>query len=66
MSDLYMRLAVRVVELKESFRSQKGQGMVEYGLILVLVSLVVVVALGLVGGQLNTTFNSVVTKLTNA
>ncbi len=66
MLDLYMRFAVRVVELKESFRSQKGQGMVEYGLILVLVSLVVVVALGLVGGQLNTQFNSVVTKLTNA
>jgi Flp pilus assembly pilin Flp len=38
--------------------------MVEYSLILLLVGLAVVVTLSLVGGPINTMFNSVVTRLT--
>lgn len=37
-----------------------GQGLVEYALILVLVSLVVIVALQILGGKVNGIFNQVV------
>ena len=37
----------------------RGQGMVEYGLILLLVAIAVVIALTAVGGKLATVFNSV-------
>ena len=42
---------------------EAGQGLVEYGLIIVLVSSVVVVALTAVGNQLNTVFNNIVSLL---
>lgn len=42
---------------------ESGQGMVEYGLIIVVVALVAVIGLGLMGGQLNTLFNGLVAKL---
>jgi Flp/Fap pilin component. len=42
---------------------EEGQTMVEYGLIIAVVALVVVGALILVGGQLSTTFNNIVTQL---
>ena len=38
---------------------EKGQGMVEYALILVLVSVVALVALGLIGTNVNGVFNSI-------
>jgi pilus assembly protein Flp/PilA len=42
---------------------QKGQGMVEYALILVLVSIVVIVILLTMGGQISNVFSNVVTAL---
>ena len=42
---------------------EEGQGLVEYGLIIVLVSIVVVGALISVGGQLNNVFNNIVSQL---
>ena len=47
-------------------RSEKGQGLVEYALIIVLVSIVVIVALGLLGGQVNTVFEAITTTLGGA
>ncbi|HEU5422068.1 MAG TPA: Flp family type IVb pilin [Nitrolancea sp.] len=41
----------------------EGQGMVEYGLILVLVSVVVITILTTMGGTLNTVFTTVNTAL---
>jgi len=49
----------------KSIKNEKGQGMVEYALIIGLVAIVVVVALGLVGGSITDTFNSIVDKLGN-
>ena len=49
-----------VPEVKEEF---EGQGMVEYGLILVLVSVVVITILTTMGGTLNTVFTTVNTAL---
>jgi pilus assembly protein Flp/PilA len=40
-------------------RGQRGQGMVEYGLILLLVAIAVVVALTSLGGQLKPVFNTI-------
>ena len=42
---------------------QEGQGMVEYALILVLVSIVVIVILITMGGQIANVFSNVVTAL---
>jgi len=47
-------------------RHEKAQGLVEYALIIVLVSLVVIVALGLLGGQITTVFENITTELGGA
>lgn len=47
----------------ESGRAQAGQGMVEYALILVLVSIVVILILLTMGGQIQNVFSNVVTAL---
>lgn len=44
----------------------EGQGMVEYALILVLVSVVAIIALTAVGGQIKSVFNSITGSLTAA
>jgi len=46
-----------------SRRPQSGQGMVEYALILVLVSIVVIVILLTMGNQINNVFSNVVAAL---
>ena len=38
---------------------ERGQGLVEYGLILVLIAIVVIVILGVVGQQVNNVFSNV-------
>ncbi len=48
----------------EIARREEGQAMVEYGLIVGLVSIVAVVALGLVGTNVDTIFDRIVTALT--
>ena len=63
MLELYVRFAIAKMGFVERLRSQKGQGMVEYGLILVLVSIAVIGTLLALSGQLKTTFNSIVTGL---
>jgi len=59
MLGLTTHIARRVTALEERLVDQRGQGMVEYGLILVLVSIAVVIALTALGGQLNSVFNSI-------
>jgi pilus assembly protein Flp/PilA len=48
---------------KRLWNDEEGQGMVEYGLIIALVSIVVIAALVLVGDELVTVFNGIVTTL---
>lgn len=45
--------------MKEFIRNEEGQGMVEYGLILALVAVVVIVALSAVGNKIGAIFNKV-------
>ena len=40
-------------------REEKGQGMVEYGLIIALVSIAVIAAITLLGGNLNNIFETI-------
>jgi len=47
----------------QALRNQKGQGMVEYGLILGLVAVVVVGILTSMGSQLQSKFQTIVTAL---
>ena len=49
--------------LKTSIRSQKGQGMVEYGLILALVSLSVIAAVTLMGNNVGNMFTNAAANL---
>jgi pilus assembly protein Flp/PilA len=50
----------RLVRLYRNWRSQSGQGLVEYGLILVVVSIVAIFLMVALGGQLNNMFSDVV------
>ena len=63
MLGIYTRLVLSVADVKDRLRSQRGQGMVEYGLILVLVSIAVIASLLLLSGQLKTVFNNIVSGL---
>jgi pilus assembly protein Flp/PilA len=44
---------------------EKGQGMVEYALILVLIAIVVLVVLALMGTRVSITFSNIASALTN-
>jgi pilus assembly protein Flp/PilA len=63
MLEAFNRLALHLATRRDRVRGQAGQGLVEYGLILVLVSIAVVVALTAVSGQLGTVFNTITNKL---
>jgi pilus assembly protein Flp/PilA len=52
-------------KLRGLVNRQEGQGMVEYALILVLVSIVVIVILLTMGNQIKNVFSNVVTALGN-
>jgi pilus assembly protein Flp/PilA len=45
--------------LRPALREQRGQGMVEYALILVLIAIVVIVIVTVVGQQVNNVFSNV-------
>lgn len=45
---------------------EEGQGLVEYALIILLVSIVVIVVLGLLGGQVQNVFNQITIALGGA
>lgn len=51
-------------KFRKWFRSRKGQGMVEYALILVLISIVAIALLRGVGGSVSRTFSTVNSSLT--
>ena len=46
--------------------NNKGQGLVEYALILVLIAMVVFAALQMFGGQLNNTYENIDSKVSEA
>ena len=54
---------IKGVNAEVKLQGQAGQGMVEYALILVLVSIVVIVILLTMGGQIQNVFSNVVAAL---
>ena len=52
--------------MKNLFKDENGQGMVEYGLIIALVAIVVIVALKALAPAISNIFDSAATELTNA
>jgi pilus assembly protein Flp/PilA len=52
--------------LKRLFYEEDGQGMVEYGLIIALIAIAVILVLTNIGGGLNTIFGRVETELQTA
>lgn len=60
------RVAWRVAELRAGARRGHGQGMVEYGLILALIAVSLLIVIGFVTGGLKTAFNTVSSSLNSA
>ena len=48
---------------KNRLREEKGATAVEYGIMVALIAVAIIVAVGLLGGQLNTLFTDVTAKL---
>lgn len=64
--DQITKLYVSFMSYLQAFKKdEKGQGLVEYALILVLIAIVVMAALKLVGTQTSTTFSTVDSALQN-
>ena len=54
------------IGIKRFLKDEEGVTMIEYGLIAALISVVVIIALTGVGGNLKTTFTMICTKLAGA
>jgi pilus assembly protein Flp/PilA len=66
MGNRVLEAGERIRELVERLRNnQEGQGMVEYALILVLISIVVIVILSTLGKTVNNVFSNVSHGLAN-
>jgi pilus assembly protein Flp/PilA len=60
MGSRFLEVGERIRELIEQLRTrEEGQGMVEYALILVLISIVVIVILSTLGKTLNNVYSNV-------
>jgi pilus assembly protein Flp/PilA len=55
-----------LMQLKTRINNEKGQGMVEYGLIIGLIAIVVIAALTAMGDGLESVFNNITGELNNA
>jgi pilus assembly protein Flp/PilA len=53
------KLFLKVTDLLNRAKREEGQGLVEYALILVLVSIAAIVALGLIGTNITTILNTI-------
>ena len=59
MLNLFVSIQNRIAEL----RDEEGQTMAEYGVILALITVAVVLTIGLLGGAINTAFQTVLSNL---
>jgi len=59
-----MILKAKELLRRAGVRDEEGQTLIEYALIVALISIAVIVILGLVGGQLNTIFTQIRDALT--
>ena len=52
-----------LLRLRAALAAEEGQGMTEYGLILVLIAIVVVLMLGVLGHQVNNAYSNIANSL---
>jgi pilus assembly protein Flp/PilA len=52
--------------VKSLVRSEEGQDLLEYALLVALIALVAIAAVGLAGGSVKTIFNDIANQLTGA
>jgi pilus assembly protein Flp/PilA len=57
---MYHYIRARIITLQ---KSERGASAVEYGLLVGLIAVAIIVTVGLLGGQLNTLFGTVETEL---
>lgn len=62
MTELYCKMVSKLTQLK----SKKGQTLVEYGLILALVSIILIAILTIMGNQIKTIFGKITATLSQA
>ena len=60
---MFTKMMVTLNAYVAGLQKEEGQGLAEYALIIVLVSIAVVVALSLVGDEINTVFTGIQQKL---
>ena len=53
----------RITRWLATFSREEGQAAVEYGVLLALILVVAIVAIGVLGGEVNDAFNAVVDKM---
>ncbi|GGH93158.1 Flp family type IVb pilin [Arthrobacter liuii] len=63
MLSLIATLQTLGLNLKNRFHDEKGATAVEYGIMVGLIAVVIIVAVSTLGGQLNTMFTGVTAKL---
>ena len=52
-----------MTSLRTAYANEEGQGMTEYGLILVLIAIVVILMLGVLGGQVSNQYSNISNSL---
>lgn len=62
----YIRVVTKVSDIRERLRDDRGQGLVEYGLIIALVAIVLVAALVALTGGLKGVFGNITGTLNNS
>ena len=63
MKDTLLKLYVKAQVLRESLKSENGQDLIEYALVVALIALAATVGMKAVAGNINTAFTSIGTKL---
>ncbi|MEZ4725719.1 MAG: Flp family type IVb pilin [Caldilineaceae bacterium] len=62
---MFTKMMVTLNAYAAGLKREEGQGLAEYALIIVLVSIAVVTALGLVGDEIENVFTSIQEQLSN-
>jgi pilus assembly protein Flp/PilA len=63
MQKLYATMVSLVAVAQHRIREEKGATAVEYGLLVGLIAVAIIVTVGLLGGKLNTLFTTITNKL---
>ena len=63
MTSLMVSMLAFVAGVKDRFASEKGATAVEYGLLVALIAAVIVTIVATLGGQINTAFTTISSKL---